>query len=1127
MIKYKKLSKIFLVSSVVALAGFVVVARAPHVRAADTDFSDGITVDSIQDSNDANIGDGICADSLNRCTFRAAIEEANAHSGPDTIKFGISGSGVHTIALDNSLGALDAITSPVTIDGFSQTGSSPNTTAWPQPLNAHITIAIDASNFVGHVDIMRMNSSASGSVMKGLSIYSDDIINSHAYVLDNFANNVTVSGSYLGLPPNGQALATTYSRTVSNDGANFTLGGSTPSSRNLIYGASGIAGTSPTIRGNYFGADYTGLAPAASASIGDDSCLTVGETAIGTQGSGGTVTNNLISGCLGRNAGLTAIGAGGTTITNNYIGVDYTGLAALSNNGAGLQVAPTSSTGDTVTNNIIGGNGDAGITLDGASNVVQGNSIGVGVDGSTVIPNAAFGIAVFGGSSNNIIGGTGAGEGNIIVGSIATGGSFNGFLQGGGTGVSIEGTANVLQGNYIGVDATGVTAAANEGGGVVDIGSGTIIGGTSASAGNVISGNTGDGILLSGAQTIVQGNTLGLSADHASEVANSGANIRTQFDTTEVLIGGTVSGAANMIYAAGGPGVAIESNAGQNVSVLGNAIYDNSALGIDIASNGVSANDANDSDGGANDGLNFPASLTYDDSGTDTTYRYDLDVPAGQYRIEFFSNTAADASGYGQGEVLVDSQTVTSTGTGSQSFSHVVNATGLQNTSATATLIDNSSSTGYGPTSEFSATATQYTPPPPPPLVSDVGVSQVITNPQATAIGATLHYTLTFTNHGPDDVDLNQFDGSGGNPFATSLFTDVLPSDLSFVPGSSTNPDIDCSWYGAGSASFAGTYLPNHSDAALAFCSYTGGTHLLASGQSISTTFNVTVNNNSDLTFTNYVTTALDISADPDNTTLNTGFDGSHDYVDYFTDNPINNFSVSIPYSDLSVMQAAVAPFTVTPGSTVSYDVMLGNRGPQGIDLIQLSSGSASLFVVLYPASDLTFVNTTTAHVQCTDLGPGSSAYLGTAATNHSSYQLVVCGFDPSFSYPLTPGSSLTSRLNFTVNPGTHTSFSNFAFNTAIPSDPDVPGMNVLLSGSDQLDTFTNDNFARTVFSAAQTGGGSGTGTGGSGASAGSVTNPLASTGENRTLLLVGAVVLIIIGGTVPFRILRYRKRRL
>src|SRR4051812_28950970 len=57
-------------------------------------------------------------------SLRQAIVDANNHAGADTIAFNIPGTGVRTIAL---LTELPAITGPVTIDGYTEPGTSANT----------------------------------------------------------------------------------------------------------------------------------------------------------------------------------------------------------------------------------------------------------------------------------------------------------------------------------------------------------------------------------------------------------------------------------------------------------------------------------------------------------------------------------------------------------------------------------------------------------------------------------------------------------------------------------------------------------------------------------------------------------------------------------------------------------------------------------------------------------------------------------------------------------------------------------------------------------------------------------------------------------------------------------------
>jgi CSLREA domain-containing protein len=68
-----------------------------------------LTVDSLSDTNDSNVGNGVCADSSANCTLRAAIEEANALTGEDTVDFSVTG----TI----DVGSMLTVQAPIQIQG--------------------------------------------------------------------------------------------------------------------------------------------------------------------------------------------------------------------------------------------------------------------------------------------------------------------------------------------------------------------------------------------------------------------------------------------------------------------------------------------------------------------------------------------------------------------------------------------------------------------------------------------------------------------------------------------------------------------------------------------------------------------------------------------------------------------------------------------------------------------------------------------------------------------------------------------------------------------------------------------------------------------------------------------------
>ena len=250
-------------------------------------------------------------------------------------------------------------------------------------------------------------------------------------------------------------------------------------------------------------------------------------------------------------------------------------------------------------------------------------------------------------------------------------------------------------------------AVFNNGGGGAN--TGNLIG--APGAGNVISGNGGMGVLIRDLETTgtrVEGNRIGTNALGTGPLGNGGAGIEINVTTSNNTIGGTAAGAGNLIaynnttdQAAYG-GIAFLAGAGN--AILGNSIHSNNRLGIDLAENGVSANDDGDGDTGPNDLLNFPQITSALHYGGTVTVRCRLDVSAGSYRIEYFKNpSGADASGYGEGEVLADWRTVTLPVPGAIYFNRSLpgNAGDVVTVTATA-CTDGPACATFGSTSEFS-----------------------------------------------------------------------------------------------------------------------------------------------------------------------------------------------------------------------------------------------------------------------------------------------------------------------------------------------------------------------------------------------------------------------------------------
>ena len=210
----------------------------------------------------------------------------------------------------------------------------------------------------------------------------------------------------------------------------------------------------------------------------------------------------------------------------------------------------------------ISGNNNVGIRIQGAAatgNVVRGNYIGSNAAGGAAVGNTNSGITIQTSATGNTIGGTAAGEGNLISGNT-------------GTGITVQSSANgnTIQGNLIGLNAAGAQALGNGTDGIrLNAVSDTIIGGTTAAARNVISGNTTGIQLQTGATgTLIQGNRIGTNAAGTVAVPNgAGINVSSASGNT---IGGTVAGAGNQISGNTGNGIWI--NAADNNVVQGNRI---------------------------------------------------------------------------------------------------------------------------------------------------------------------------------------------------------------------------------------------------------------------------------------------------------------------------------------------------------------------------------------------------------------------------------------------------------------------------------------------------------------------------------------------------------------------------
>ena len=242
-------------------------------------------------------------------------------------------------------------------------------------------------------------------------------------------------------------------------------------------------------------------------------------------------------------------------------------------------------------------------------NRVEGCYIGTDVTGTIPRPNGGNGISAP--SSNNIIGGTTAAARNVIAGNNGVGIDITRFCC---TGDESPITGNVIQGNYVGINAAGTAAIPNQRQGirVTSVNSnvpvtGNLVGGTQPGAGNVVSGNHLEGVALDGFHVnnnTVQGNFIGTDVTGSFAIPNESHGLVVTGNNN--LIGGSSPGARNVISGngsnIGGNGIGLGERSGNIVQ--GNIIGVNAALTAPIPNteHGLTVGGTNSVIGGTNPG---------------------------------------------------------------------------------------------------------------------------------------------------------------------------------------------------------------------------------------------------------------------------------------------------------------------------------------------------------------------------------------------------------------------------------------------------------------------------------------------------------------------------------------------
>lgn len=433
-----------------------------------------------------------------------------------------------------------------------------------------------------------------GNIISGNSRFGVVLIGSGTSQNKIIGNFVGTDAS--GMKPLGNGLDGV---TIQDGASNNLVGGDASGAANVISGnrggislfQAGVSGN--VISSNLIGTDAAGKGSLANSIVG----VFIGADATrNVVGGNRDRQGNVISGNGVNGVEVGFVGADQNIVTGNIIGLDRDGRIAIGNLGNGISVhsgAKANRIGGSIhtERNVISGNRNFGIAIgvdNTSENTIRGNFIGVDTTGAISIGVQTVGVSIQDGAHDNIVGGAEDGEHNVISGNRFVGVYLNGPRT----------VDNQVLGNFIGSDMNGRERIGNASVGVhIDGGaSRNVIGGLKHRTRNVISGNSRQGILISGANTSdnqIIGNLIGPKPDGQSQMESAqDTGVSIGFEATGNVIGpdNTISG--------NGAGVSIVGRRCTSNRVVGNRIgtdatgrlpLANDALGVGI-SRGASNN---------------------------------------------------------------------------------------------------------------------------------------------------------------------------------------------------------------------------------------------------------------------------------------------------------------------------------------------------------------------------------------------------------------------------------------------------------------------------------------------------------------------------------------------------------
>jgi parallel beta-helix repeat protein len=578
---------------------------------------------------DANLADGKPLTINGTVTLRAVFDHMNVVGGSHVINF----SDPMTINLGGSTlsyGAEGGPSGALTINGLG--------------------VAAPAVKIIGGLllgngcyvhDLQITGSSYRGLIVHNNCKVINNVISGNAdYGLFVHGSGTTVQGNYIGVTADGKtALPNAYG--IGILGSSNVIGGATSTLRNVVSGNKNdginvwfnnpVNSSGNVIKGNYIGVSADGSAAIRNGKYGI--AFTGNYNQIGglAAGEGNLIISGAGFAAVGLDSGFWPFSSTGNRILGNLIGAKADGNSMFTPGanppaqsiGIFLQ-ASNSLTNTAVKNNVVA-DCLTGVYVQQSSNVamtgtvIQGNKIGVGIDGSTVLRNQD---GIYLSHSEGVtIGSTAAAGKNIISGN-----TQNGIR------LANSANKNKVYGNYIGTNVQRNNLGNGLHGVLIENGSDNFLG--------------------------TQSKTAPISTAYANSIAFNGFS-------------------ANK--AAGERGHAVEVVQGERNTIRGNTFFDNAALSINLVDPahplqipqndvGVTDNKGNvttfpDADSGPNTLQNSPVVKALDVVKKTMTWQLNA-APNKTYTIDFYRDDFGTALGFGEGTTFVQKLLLTTGATG-------------------------------------------------------------------------------------------------------------------------------------------------------------------------------------------------------------------------------------------------------------------------------------------------------------------------------------------------------------------------------------------------------------------------------------------------------------------------------